>query len=228
MKHIVLGYHLKKKSCNKMDPYQETFETWNKVASLYEEKFMDLDLYNVSYDFIINSLNKVNAKVLEIGCGPGNITKYLLSKRPDFEIFGIDIAPNMIELAKKNNPLASFEIMDSRNINEIQSKFDAIICGFCLPYLSQTDTYKLIQDSNQLLNNRGLIYISFVEGDSAKSGFQTASTGDRSYFYFHDLAEIKTKLIEARFDDFNVFKVEFKKASGENEIHTIITARKMV
>jgi 2-polyprenyl-3-methyl-5-hydroxy-6-metoxy-1,4-benzoquinol methylase len=211
-----------------MDPYQETFETWNKVASLYEEKFMDLDLYNVSYDFIINSVNKVNAKVLEIGCGPGNITKYLLSKRPDFEIFGIDIAPKMIELAKKNNPLASFAVMDSRNINEIQSKFDAIVCGFCIPYLSQTDTYKLIIDANQLLNNRGLIYLSFVEGDPTKSGFQTASTGDRSYFYFHDLAEIKTKLIEARFDDFNVFKVDYKKTSGEKEIHTIITARKVV
>jgi 2-polyprenyl-3-methyl-5-hydroxy-6-metoxy-1,4-benzoquinol methylase len=211
-----------------MDPYQETFETWNKVASLYEEKFMDLDLYNVSYDFIINSVEKVNAKILEIGCGPGNITKYLLSKRPDFDIFGIDIALNMIELARKNNPLASFEIMDSRNINEIKSKFDAIVCGFCIPYLSQTDIYKLIIDANQLLNNRGLIYLSFVEGNPINSGFQTASTGDRSYFYFHDLAEIKTKLIEARFDDFYVFKVEFKKTSGENEIHTIITARKVV
>ncbi len=137
-----------------MDPYQETFETWNKVASLYEENFMDLDLYNVSYDFIINSVNKVNAKVLEIGCGP----KYLLSKRPDFDIFGIDIAPNMVELAKKNNPLASFAVMDSSNINEIQSKFDAIICGFCLPYLSESDRDKLIQDANNLIINNDLTF----------------------------------------------------------------------
>lgn len=33
-------------------PYQETFETWNKIAGLYEEKFMDLDLYNQSYDAV--------------------------------------------------------------------------------------------------------------------------------------------------------------------------------
>ncbi len=211
-----------------MDPYQETFETWNKVASLYEEKFMDLDLYNVSYDFICDSVKNVNAKILDIGCGPGNISKYLLSKRPDFDIFGIDIAPNMIELANKNNPTARFSVMDSRNVNDIQSKFDAIVCGFCLPYLSETDRDKLILDAKNLLNNNGLIYISFVEGDSAKSGFQTASTGDRSYFYFHDLAEIKTKLSEARFTDFNVFKVDYKKSSGEKEIHTIITARKIV
>lgn len=188
-----------------MDPYQETFETWNKVASLYEEKFMDLDVYNVSYDYICDSIVKVNPKILDIGCGPGNITKYLLSKRPDFEVFGIDIAPNMIELAKKNNPTASFAFMDSRNIHEIQSKFDAIICGFCLPYLSESDIDKLILDAWNLLNENGLIYLSFVEGDSANSGFQKASTGDRSYIYFHDLAEIKTKLNEAGFTDFNVF-----------------------
>ena len=86
-----------------MDRYKEPFETWNKVASLYQVKFMGLNLYNDTYDFICNLITKDNAKILEIGCGPGNITKYLLSKRPDFDIFGIDIAPNMIELAKKNS-----------------------------------------------------------------------------------------------------------------------------
>lgn len=209
-----------------MDKYQETFETWNKLASLYEDRFMELDLYNVSYDFICDSIEKVNAKVLEIGCGPGNITRYLLAKRPDFDIFGIDIAPNMIELAKKNNPTASFAVMDSRNINEIHSKYDAIVCGFCLPYLSQADNHKFILDTNQILNKNGLIYLSFVEGDPTKSGFQEGSTGDRSYFYFHNLSEIKTKLIENNFDEFNVLKVDYKKSTGEKEIHTIITARK--
>ena len=30
--------------------YTETFETWNKVAALYQDKFMDLDLYNDTYE----------------------------------------------------------------------------------------------------------------------------------------------------------------------------------
>ena len=80
-----------------MDKYEETFETWDKVAYLYQEKFMDLDLYNETYDFICNSILKDNARILDVGCGPGNITKYLLSKRPDFDILGIDISPNMID-----------------------------------------------------------------------------------------------------------------------------------
>ncbi len=209
-----------------MDRYKETFETWNKVASLYQDKFMDLDLYNDTYDFICNSITKNSAKILEIGCGPGNIAKYLLSERPDFDIYGIDIAPNMIELAKKNNPTASFAIMDSRKIDEIKTKYDGIVCGFCLPYLSQTDSRKLITDCYNLLNENGLIYISFVEGDPIKSGFQFISSGDRSYFYYHHLSDLKTKLIESKFDQLNIFKVEYKKSESEIDIHTILTARK--
>lgn len=53
-----------------MDRYKETFETWNKLASLYQDKFMDLDLYNHTYDFICDSMTKRGAKLLEIGCGP--------------------------------------------------------------------------------------------------------------------------------------------------------------
>ena len=97
-----------------MDRYKETYETWNKVASLYQDKFMDLDLYNSTYDYICETIPKEKARLLDVGCGPGNITRYLLSKRPDFDIFGIDIAPNMVALAKKNNPSAGFAIMDSR------------------------------------------------------------------------------------------------------------------
>lgn len=205
------------------EAYKETFATWNKLASLYQEKFMDLDIYNESYDLICSSITKKKAKILELGCGPGNITKYLLSKRPDFVIHGTDIAPNMIELAKKNNPGASFAVMDSRNIRELQTKFDGIVCGFCLPYLSHSDGKKLISDAADLLVDNGLIYLSFVEGAPAGSGFKTASNGNRAYFYYYDLGELKAQLMDNRFGEIKVFKVEYGPAK---EIHTILTARK--
>ena len=209
-----------------MDRYKETFETWNKIASLYQDHFMNLDLYNETYDFVCNSVTKKNAKLVKIGCGPGNITKYLLSKRPDFDIFGIDIAPNMIELAQKNNPTASFAIMDSRNLDEIKTQYDGIICGFCLPYLSHTDSQKFITDCYNLLNEDGLLYISFVEGDPSKSDFQIGGNGDRSYFYFYNLNDLTTQLLENNFADFKIFKVEYQKNKNDIDIHTILIAKK--
>lgn len=202
-----------------MDRYKETFETWNKVASLYQDRFMDLDLYNDTYNFICDSLNKTNSKILEIDCGPGNITRYLLSKRPDLNIFGIDIAPKMIELAKKNNPTANFAIMDSRQISDLTTKYDGVVCGFCLPYLSQTDSIKLIMDSNKLLSENGLIYLSFVEGDPNKSDFQVGSSGDSTYFYYHNTDNLTKQLLDNDFEKINVFKVEYKKANNKKDIH---------
>jgi 2-polyprenyl-3-methyl-5-hydroxy-6-metoxy-1,4-benzoquinol methylase len=209
-----------------MDRYKETFETWNKVASLYQDKFMDLDLYNDTYDFVCYSMTKDNAKLLEIGCGPGNITKYLLSRRPDFNIFGIDIAPNMIELAKKNNPTASFAIMDGRQISDLKTKYDGIVCGFCLPYFSQTDCKRLISDCYNLLNENGQLYLSFVEGDPNKSNFQVGSSGDRTYFYFYNLDDLTEQLKKNNFEQINVFKVDYKKAENEYDTHTVLTAKR--
>ena len=208
-----------------MDRYKETFDTWNKIASLYQDKFMELDLYNDTYDFICNSIDKPNAKLLEIGCGPGNITKYLIAKRPDFDLFGIDIAPNMVELARQNNPTAHFAVMDSRQINNLDSTYDGIICGFCLPYLSKTETNELIANSYDLLNENGLLYLSFVEGDPDKSDFK-AGSGGRVYFYYHKLDDITSQLNIFKFGEIKIFNVKYKISETEFDTHTILTAKK--
>jgi SAM-dependent methyltransferase len=209
-----------------VDTYQETFDTWNKVAKSYQDKFMDLDLYDDTYDTFCDQLNIENAKILEIGCGPGNITKYLLNKRPDFRIEGIDISPNMIELAKANNPTADFKVMDCREIGKLQSKVDGIICGFCFPYLSKFDSSKLVKDCGNLLNDKGVLYISFVEGDYIKSGFQVTSSGDRTYFYFHTLDSLTKELTNNNFETIKLLNKNHKKSIATEEVHTIIIARK--
>src|SRR5215210_3775931 len=139
-----------------MDSYKITIEGFNKLASVYQDKFMNMDLYEDTYDSFCKLIEKYNAKIFEIGCGPGNITKYMCSKRPDFTIEAIDLAPNMIKLAKRNNPTANFKIMDCREIDNLTVKYDGIMCGFCMPYLSKEDCAKLIKDCSFLLYRGGI------------------------------------------------------------------------
>lgn len=208
-----------------MDKYKETFETWDKVASLYQEKFMDLDLYDGTYDFFCRSITKAKAGILEIGCGPGNITRYLLSRRPDFNILGTDVSPNMIHLARNNNPAADFKVMDCRNIRELHTEFDGIICGFCMPYLSPEDSSALIAASFDLLADGGMIYISFVGGDPERSGFHMGSSGDRVYFYYYHSEQVKAELVKSHFENVHLFQIEYPTDAGK-EVHTILTGRK--
>lgn len=210
-----------------MDRYKETFETWNKVAKLYQDKFMDLDLYDDTYDTFCEQIVKVNSTILEIGCGPGIITKYLLNKRPDFKIDAIDISPKMIELAKTNNPKANFKVMDSRKIDNLVTNFDAVVCGFCLPYLSESDCSKLMKDCSKILADNGIIYLSFVEGDYKNSGYQTASSGDRVYFYYHSLESINKELKENNFRTIKLWHKQYTKNGEAEETHTIIIAERI-
>jgi SAM-dependent methyltransferase len=209
-----------------MDTYKITFETWNKVASLYQEKFMNLDLYNDSYDLFCQLIDKRNPDILEIGCGPGNITRYMVSTRPDFKIVAVDVAPNMINLAKINNPTVDFKIMDCRNMNTMVDKFDGIICGFCIPYLSVEDSSKLITDSSRLLNKDGVLYFSTIRGDYSQSGFEKASTGDSSYVYYYHEDHFQNELIKNGFRLVHLLQKDFPKSDGTYQINQIFIARK--
>ncbi len=209
-----------------MDRYKETFETWNKVALLYQEKFMALTLYDESYEIFCKLIGNSSAKILDAGCGPGNISRYILSKFPEYKIDGIDIAPNMVELAKVNNPAAEFMVMDVRNISELNKKYNGIICGFGLPYLEESEAKSFIDECYNLLLEKGILYLSFVEGDPEKSDFKTASTGDRTFFNYFNMDHLIDLLRSAGFESPMKLKVDFQKSESEIENHTILLAMK--
>jgi len=198
----------------KMDSYQITFQTWNKVASLYQDKFMDVDLYHDTYDLFCELVEKPQPAIFEIGCGPGNITKYISARRPDFQIEAIDVAPNMIKLAKANNPHVHFRVLDCRDIERLPSMYDAIIAGFCMPYLSKEDTEKFLIDCAGLLKKGGIFYFSTIKGEYSNSGFAAGSTGDKCYMYFYDEDYLRHELTHNNFEILEVKYKQFRKADG--------------
>lgn len=179
-----------------MDKNQIAVNVFDKLANLYQEKYMDTTQYHVTFDLFCAAVKQQNADVLEVACGPGNITQYLLKKRPDFKILGTDLAPNMVRLAAQNNPEAEFQILDCRNIADLGKQYDAIVCGFCLPYISKEESVQWIKDAAQILKPNGVLYISTMEDDYNKSGMQTGSTGDQLYMYFHEADYLLEALTE--------------------------------
>lgn len=210
-----------------MDNYEHTIKTWDQLAQRYQDIFMDLKLYDESYDLFCNYLTTQHATILEIGCGPGNITKYLLRKRPDFKIHATDVAPSMIALAKKNNPSASFTLLDCRNISILDNKFNAIVCGFCLPYLAEADFQKLVEDSTLLLEKDGLLYLSTIEGNYENSNYESSSDGlHRVFVYYYDEARITKTLQENNYSVLERIRIPYTKGDGTKSTHLIFIAQK--
>lgn len=163
-------------------------EVFDYCAELYQDKFMNFDLYNDTLDIFCNQLAP-NSTVLDVGCGPGNISVYLRSKNPSFSIVGIDVSDEMIKLAKQNLPSDHFEVMDVKVVNQLNHRFDAIVCGFCLPYLSKEESLSLIKNAHSLLNDQGILYLSTMEGDYALSGIERKKSDGKErelYVHYHE------------------------------------------
>lgn len=201
-----------------MDKNENAVNIFNKMAQVYQDKFMDVNLYADTLDLFCNSIKTQDAEVLELACGPGNITKYLLNKRPDFKLLGTDLAPNMIELAKINNPTAQFELMDCRAISKSNKTYDAIMCGFCLPYLSKEEAIQLIRDTAKILKPKGLLYISTMEDDYSKSAFKKGSGGDEIFMHYHE-GDYLTQAIQE--NDLKILKLKRQEYPTQDNTQTI-------
>ena len=190
-------------------------KVFSKYAKVYEDKFMEVTLFHDTYDSFLGLLPKNDSAILDIGCGPGNITKYLLDNHPELSVLGIDIADEMLQLAKENNPSASFKLMDCNSIHNIKTSFDGIMSGFCLPYLSKEEVSTFIKSSFQLLNTNGILYISTMEDSYENSKYIGPSSGENEaiYTYYYPEDYLKNVLLE---NGFKISRIVYKKKLNNN------------
>jgi cyclopropane fatty-acyl-phospholipid synthase-like methyltransferase len=205
-----------------------TLQTWNKLAQQYQDKFMEMDLYNATYDQFCEVIANEKATILELGCGPGNITKYLIAKNPNYTILATDTAPSMIALGKNNVPEAQFQLLDSRNILELNRTFDGIISGFVLPYLTKEEAIEFIKNSSQLLHKNGVLYFSCIEDDYSKSEIQTSSDGQfKMQVYYHQEDYLLKTIAENGFKIQAISRINYEKSESETAVHLVIIGRKI-
>jgi ubiquinone/menaquinone biosynthesis C-methylase UbiE len=202
---------------------QATRQSWDQLAERYRAAFMDLDLYDDSYDALCARVSQVGARVLEVGCGPGNVTRALLQRRPDFRIHAIDYAPSMVALARTLVPGATFDVMDARAIGSLATRFEAAVVGFCLPYLSSDAARQLIHDAARLLVPGGVLYLSTIASEVARSGYETSSKGDaRMYVHYHPTDDLMAAMTAAGFSGTEVLHLAYTKADGTPSTHVVL------
>lgn len=170
-----------------MENFDLSVQRFDEFAEEYASRFENVSGYIEQLTYFCSEIKSNKPDILELACGPGNVTRFLKSHFPESRIFAVDLAPRMIEIARKALPDVDFRVMDVRRISEISETFDAVMCSFCLPFLSKTDAAKLIVDCSALLNKGGVVYLSTMEGDETRAGFESTSfSGDEGiYFNYH-------------------------------------------
>ena len=182
-----------------MKPIRKTpQEIFDIFAKDYNKWIKTVCNYDSTLDVFCNSIQKEDAFIVDLACGPGNISSYLLKKRPHFNVLGVDLAPKMAAIAELNNPQAIFKVMDCRVVFPHVQNVDGIVCGFGLPYLNKEDAVKLIADAAGSLNDDGVLYISTMENDYSNSKIEVSSSGEyETQMYYHEAAYLKKAMIDS-------------------------------
>lgn len=136
---------------------------FNQASEEYDQIIeKTLPNYNEMITALVNAIpDKKQPRILDLGCGTGNITKKVLERFPDAKITCLDISDKMIEIAK--DKLADYDniefVLGDFTIVDIIDKYDAIISSLALHHI-QDDADKLIMYKHiyDALDEGGVFY----------------------------------------------------------------------
>jgi trans-aconitate 2-methyltransferase len=96
------------------------------------------------------------AKIIDIGCGPGNSTQILVNRWPDSDIIGADNSPAMIKRATGDYPNQKWILFDAGS-DTLNDKFDLVFSNATIQWIPNHD--KLLQRFADLLNGTGVLAV---------------------------------------------------------------------
>jgi trans-aconitate 2-methyltransferase len=75
------------------------------------------------------------ATVVDLGCGPGNLTTLLRERWPDADIRGLDSSPEMIDKARGADSTITFEVADLREWARTADPVDVLVSNATLQWV---------------------------------------------------------------------------------------------
>jgi len=152
-----------------------------------------------------------NKSILDYGCGDGNYS--ILIKDLGFNVMGIDISSNAIEIAKKSTITQNILFKTANSIPDsiYNDSFDAIVMLNVLHCISNKDRVKLLKKARKVLKDKGYLFASILsvrdESLPRNEWFEVESNtfndGTDKLFHFFTLDEIKKEL-----EGFNILETE--------------------
>lgn len=135
-------------------------DLWN--ASLYDEKHSFVS--NYGHD-LIDLLNpKKEEKVLDLGCGTGDLANVLHELNVD--VVGIDYSENMIEQAKTKYPQIPFHVVDATCL-PYENEFDAVFSNAVLHWIKRPK--EVVEGIYRSLKPSGRMVVEFGGAGNVKT-----------------------------------------------------------
>ena len=137
----------------------------------------------------INEYHKHAKKMLEIGCGCGDVLVELPKK---YSIYGLDIVSDFVEVCKRRMPKGKFFVSSMHNF-KIPEKFDVIFSAFdAVNFLKDFDQWKSTFNAvYEHLNKNGLFIFDVYTPKVLKGTSSTLTAREFPKGYYFDKAIVK-------------------------------------
>ena len=102
-------------------------------------------------------------RVCEIGCGPGQIARYLQDR--GLRMCGLDLSHEMVRLARRLNPDIPFERGDMLALDMPDASLAGVVCFYAIIHLGREDARRALEGMHRVLEPGGRLLISFHGGE---------------------------------------------------------------
>jgi SAM-dependent methyltransferase len=101
-------------------------------------------------------------RVCDVGCGPGHVGRYLATR--GVEVFGIDLSPRMVELARRLTPGIPFEQGDMLALALPDAALAGVAAFYSLIHLERHVVARALGELTRVLVPGGRMLIAFHGG----------------------------------------------------------------
>lgn len=213
-----------------MQQQKNIIDCYNKTAKNYSEKFID-ELSKKHLDRILleafAARNMNNGKLIDLGCGPGQTTKYL-SDCGITDIVGIDISPVMVKVANNSNPFIQFETADILNLKYANGSFGSAIAFYSILHFNYEHVKTAFKEIKRILTANGQFLFSFHIGDKVLHLEEFLNYRVNIDFHFFETDTIIELLKETGFEIIDVIERQpYKDVEYESKRAYIWTKTRM-
>jgi ubiquinone/menaquinone biosynthesis C-methylase UbiE len=107
--------------------------------------------------------DNASGPIADLGCGPGRITAHLASLGT--EVFGIDLSPRMIELARAQYPQLSFEQGSLEQLPMGNETLGGIVAWYSLIHTPPERVPHVLGEFHRVLASKGHVLLAFQAAD---------------------------------------------------------------
>jgi SAM-dependent methyltransferase len=105
-------------------------------------------------------------RVADVGCGPGYVTSYLHDAGA--EAFGIDLSPEMVDIARRDYPHLRFEVGTMTDLDLGDDSVAGIVAFWSVIHVPDDAVPGVFEQFRRVLRPQGLLLVGFHVGDETQ------------------------------------------------------------